>query len=384
MQDKPAIIVIAHNRARPLNRLLVSLQKADYPGAIPLVISIDAGDAEDVIRLVDAFRWEHGDKRVIKREENMGLHRHVMACGNLTEEYGTVIVLEDDLYVSRNYYKYALQANEFYKYDEAIAGISLYAHSCIESTPDRFPFLPLSEDEYDAYFLQLASSWGQLWTDMQWKAFREWYEGGDHPDALASLPLLIRIWPDTSWKKYFNAYLIDTGRYFVYPYRSQSTNFGDKGVHVQSTRKFQVPLETGSHEYHFQKLGDSHVIYDAHCELKSDCLSALQTDLRAYDFEVDIYGSKDLSRVDTEYVLTTRPVAASELSFAFDLKPVEMNIILGLEGDVIRLARASDVSSGGRSVTSEFNFFLYFFNVAIPVRRWFGLALAALRQRLKR
>ena len=76
----------------------------------PIVISIDASDTEDVIQLVDAFRWEHGDKRVIQREVNLGLRRHAIACGNLTEEYGTVIVLEDDLYVSRNFYKYALHA----------------------------------------------------------------------------------------------------------------------------------------------------------------------------------------------------------------------------------------------------------------------------------
>ena len=98
MRNHPAIVIIAYNRSRSLERLLKSVGKAQYPEnqKIPLVISIDKGDNSDVIRVAENFTWTHGEKRVVCRKENLGLKRHVLLCGDYVQEFGSVILLEDD------------------------------------------------------------------------------------------------------------------------------------------------------------------------------------------------------------------------------------------------------------------------------------------------
>ena len=61
MKD-PAIVIIAYNRADSLKRLLSSIARADYSDTsdITLIISIDKGNNEDVIRAAEDFSWLHG------------------------------------------------------------------------------------------------------------------------------------------------------------------------------------------------------------------------------------------------------------------------------------------------------------------------------------
>ena len=64
--------------------------------SISLVISIDGGGHERVVEIANEL-VAHEDKRVIAGNRNMGLRDHIISCGDLSLEYGSVIVLEDDL-----------------------------------------------------------------------------------------------------------------------------------------------------------------------------------------------------------------------------------------------------------------------------------------------
>src|SRR5690606_11898173 len=124
----PTIIVIGYNRPKSLQRLLTSLSKAHYPeGNIRLVISLDNSGTLEPLRLAEAYDWPYGEKRVIHHEQRLGLRNHVLACGDLTEEYGDVLVLEDDLFVSPYFYEYTARALAFYENEPRVAGISLYS-----------------------------------------------------------------------------------------------------------------------------------------------------------------------------------------------------------------------------------------------------------------
>ena len=108
MSMKPAIVVVAYNRDKALKRLLNSLESADYSGFsdITLVISIDKSDSTEVIETAEAFSWEQGEKRVITHPERLGLKKHILGLGDLTAEFGSIIMLEDDLFVSPLLYHY--------------------------------------------------------------------------------------------------------------------------------------------------------------------------------------------------------------------------------------------------------------------------------------
>ncbi|MEM8858266.1 MAG: glycosyltransferase family 2 protein, partial [Chloroflexota bacterium] len=117
----PAIVVIAYNRPEPLQRLLSSIQKARYPNGtqIPIVISIDGGGEHNaaVSEIAQTFRWAYGEKEIINHSSNLGLIEHVFACGDLSQKFGSIILLEDDLFVGRSFYFYAQQGLNFFDVD---------------------------------------------------------------------------------------------------------------------------------------------------------------------------------------------------------------------------------------------------------------------------
>ena len=151
---KPAIIVIAYNREASLKRLLTSLNNAIYESDdITLIISIDKSDNEKVYKTADEFDWKHGIKKTILSDENLGLKKHVLKCGDYVYEYENIIVLEDDLYVSKNFYSYACQALEFSMDKQEIEGVSLYNHEL--NVHVREPFKAIDDGE-ENYYMQSA------------------------------------------------------------------------------------------------------------------------------------------------------------------------------------------------------------------------------------
>src|SRR5690625_6183829 len=97
----------------------------------------------------------------------MGLKKHIYRCISLSEIYGSVILLEDDLTLSLLYYLYAMEALNAYGKSDRVAGISLYAQVYNETA--QLPFIPLFVPKA-AYFMQLASSWGAGWSEDQWRS----------------------------------------------------------------------------------------------------------------------------------------------------------------------------------------------------------------------
>lgn len=369
MNYKPTVVVVAYNRPIALHRLLKSLDAATYTDAVDLVVSVDHGGISAVADMATSFIWKYGKKKVILRDQNLGLHKHILACGQLSYEFGSIVLLEDDLYVSPAFYQYGVQALNFYQNHSRIAGISLFAHNFVQTSKDWYPFFPI-KDKCDVYFMQHPASSGQAWTDRQWNQFMEWYAKDEKRNDLRNLPETIAGWPDSSWKKYFNSYMITQDKYFVYPYISLTTNFGESGTNMLKNFLFQVPLELNIRNYEFGDLDDSIAVYDTYCEILSDRLSRFCEALKHYDFEVDLYGSKNLRRVVKSYILTSKIAKKRELGFALELKPVEMNVIMGISGEDVSLCRKEDVSEESQTISDAFQKFVYFYTISLPVRTW--------------
>ena len=346
----PAIVVVAFDRPVELARLLRSLADGHYPTEheVPLVISIDGGGNSALRLLADNFDWSHGPLRVIAHDERLGLREHVLRCGDLSLEYGAVIVLEDDLFVAPAFYDFATRALDFYSDDEKVAGIALYAPDFNEYS--RLRFVPL-DDGSDSYFIQSPCSWGQAFSAAQWSGFRDWYDGQYLTDVAASsmppeIPRAVAQWPDSSWKKYFANYMVEAGCTFVYPRTSLSTNFGAVGTHWRyTTSDFQVALHSPAfraRSWTFAKRADAGCLYDAHFELEARCLIALNPQLGEYDFECDFSGGRDPSRSRAAYLLSSRICSNPQLGFDLQLVPCELNAAWKLSGEFFALARRED------------------------------------------
>jgi hypothetical protein len=354
--SKPAICIVAFNRPDSLSRLLTSISNAIYESNdIELVISIDYKENDEknqeTVEVAKNFKWKYGTKNVIQRKKNYGLKKHILTCGDmLLNEYESMIMLEDDIFVSPYFYAYSLQVLDFYKGDnlEKIAGFSLYNHRFNETA--SLPFEPI-DDGYDNYFLQIPSSWGQMWIRNQWKKFKDWYILNKNVDVStqANLPENIRKWSDKSWKKFFCMYVLENNKYFFYPRVSLTTNFGDKGTHYKDTNNLlQVSLINNNREYSFSTLKKSKSIYDIYCEIDSSIIKNFVKTLEAYEFEVDLYGTKNLNNISTKYLLSIKALKKNEnaiYQYSYVMKPHEQNILSKITGSEFKFAKTSQYTN---------------------------------------
>lgn len=332
------IIVVAYNRENSLERLLNSLNQAHYDNhKVDLIISIDKSDNDLVYEVAYKFEWLFGEKRILKQQKNMGLREHILKCGDLALENDAIIMLEDDLVVSKSFYRYARQSVSFYNLDPDIAGISLYAYRIAE--PVNRPFIPF-QDESDSYFMKVPSSWGQIWTKEHWGLFREWYDinNAQRIDIQDKVPQNVYNWPETSWKKYFYFYLVENNKYIVYPRISLSTNMGDIGTHFTVIYKDYQTLLMGdfNRDYNFKSLKDSIAIYDAFFE-NEHIVKHFGLD---EPLTVNYFGTKE---GNTRYLLTTKKLNFKIINgWGLSLIPYELNIYNDVFGEDLLLYDLSE------------------------------------------
>ena len=351
---KIAICIIAFNRIDSLKRLLNSLEKAHYDNPVDLIISIDKSDTNIVEEFAFKYQWRNGEKKVITYQENLGLRKHVLKCGNFLNELDALIVLEDDVSVAPSYYYYAKQCINQYINDDNIAGISLYNFPV--NYQNGLPFTALHSDS-DVYLMQCAQSWGQIWLKKQWFSFIEWYNKhqNDEFENLTHLPKAIRNWPKSSWLKFHTRYCIEENKYFVYPYTSLSTNNADIGTHyTNKTTIFQSNLLYGVKQTF--KLTPS-IYYDGFFENE---LIYKILDKKKEELCVNFYGQKD-SFSKKRYLLTRKKLNYHIIkSYSLSFKPYELNIVNDNKGQELFLYDTSRICKNKFiSIGHLFNLYMY-------------------------
>lgn len=349
-----AICIICYNRLDSIKRLVKSLEQSYYNDKVPLIISIDKSETTSVEDFAKQYNWKFGNKRVITHSENLGLRKHVLKCGDLLENYDALIVLEDDVSVAPSFYYFAKQCVEKFANDDNIAGISLYNFPV--NYQNQLPFTPIHADS-DVYLMQCAQSWGQVWMKKQWFSFRNWYDNNsDEFNVLPHLPKAICKWPKSSWLKYHTRYCIENNKYFIYPYISLSTNNADIGAHyVNRTTLFQAPLLFGLKTTF--NLNPS-ILYDGFFE------NEIIYGLLGYtkdDLCIDFYGEKG-NRLNRRYWLTRKSLPCKIVrSYTLSLKPYELNIINGIEGNELFLYDTSCKNVNKNNFHAERNFYQYLY-----------------------
>jgi hypothetical protein len=372
----PVIIIPAFSRPLALLRLLNAINNASFPEKRPhIIVSIDGGGPESVKKIAKEFSFDQSSYDVICQSDNLGLRKHIIWCGDQTEIYESVILIEDDIHVDKYFYHYAVSCMEFYESDEDVAGIALYSPRYNQYA--GLPFEPMYNGT-STYFMQVPCSWGQIWTKNQWKKFKDWYGDGEvkKVNNCPNIPEQVKSWPDQSWKKYFGAYLVDSQRYFVYPYISYSTNFCDGGgAHVKKqTNLYQTPLSFPLREcenFSFKSLKDLGMSYDAFFEPSPGYLEKL-FGLNENSLVVDIYALKNRETlISRTFCLTSRKVRSEIMSFPLNLRPIELSFLTETVNDntsflKVYLAKNSCVFINKKMSMFEFNEFLSYSNYRSP------------------
>lgn len=349
-KDKIAVVVVGYNRLKSITRLLNSLIAADYCGLnVPLIISIDCSGDEELYKYVNDFKWVHGQKYVNIQKERLGLLKHIYQCGDLSKYFKAIILLEDDLVVSPVFYSYALQTVNYYKNDSSIAEISLY-----KNETNGYVGLPFVNEQngYDVFLMQDVSTWGECWTPEMWESFVEWRDCHTEEDVLnIDMTDIIKSWT-RAWSKYYNAYVVATHKYVLYPNIAVTTNFSDAGEHGGDNNSLvQVNLQQKDFQYRFAP-SDKLVKYDIYFNNESlyEWLG-----FSVEDVCLDLYNFHPNTYKKSRYILSTRKLGYKIVkTYALHMRPWELNVKHNISGTGITLYDTTvKARVGGEEVNEE-------------------------------
>lgn len=162
------IVLFVYNRPHHTKQTLEALQKNELAKESELFIFSDAAKNEDAVEKVNEVRRYikaiNGFKKVtiIEREKNWGLADSIIdGVTKIINQYGKVIVLEDDLVTSPYFLKFMNEALEFYKNEKKVWHISGWNY-------------PIKTDGLeDVFFWRLMNCWGwATWSD-RWSYYEK-------------------------------------------------------------------------------------------------------------------------------------------------------------------------------------------------------------------
>ena len=324
-----AIVIPALNRPNALKRLLTALDTAHYPSEskIPLLFALDQsaenGFDPTTLEVMEKYTWQHGPKTILRAEAPLGLRKNLLRCGQLTESYPGIIVLEDDLWVTPHFYSAAQKLWRAFHDHRQVGAISLYSFRYNEHAGRTFT--PL-HDHNDVFFMQTSSSWGQIWWHRTWAPFASYLQQGNLSHPLRA-PIDIQHW-DESWKKTHIQYLVEHELFTVVPRTSYTTNMGSPGKHhVAIPDLLQTNLATNDVFNNLMPIEASFAVYDAFFEPTSQTIAKLFPELK-HPIEADLFGIKPLELLANKRCFSAKASQAPIKRYTHHLRPDLLNLHL--------------------------------------------------------
>jgi hypothetical protein len=160
------IVLFVYNRLDHTKQTVEALQKNELASESELFIYSDAAKNEEgtlkvkavreYLKTIDGFK----NITICKRKKNWGLANSIIdGVTKIVNEYGKIIVLEDDLVTSPYFLKFMNEALEFYKDEEKVWHISGWNY-------------PIDTDELDDVFLwRLMNCWGWATWANRWQYY---------------------------------------------------------------------------------------------------------------------------------------------------------------------------------------------------------------------
>jgi acetyltransferase-like isoleucine patch superfamily enzyme len=181
------ITLFVYNRPTHTRQTVEALQKNELAKDSDLIIFSDAAkkpeaaeavrEVREYIRQIDGFK----SIKIIERDQNWGLANSIIdGVTSVVNEFGRIIVLEDDLVVTPYFLDFMNRALDKYQDEQQVIQVSGY----------MFPVkLKIKED---ALFLPLTTSWGWATWQRAWQLF--------DPDAKG----YAQVKEDLALRKHFN------------------------------------------------------------------------------------------------------------------------------------------------------------------------------------
>lgn len=254
------IVMFVYNRADHFQQTYEALSRCEGAAESELYIFSDGARSEKDVPKVNEVRTairnaadegKFQNVHIAESEKNQGLAASVIAgVTKVIEQYGKVIVVEDDCMPSPYFLAFMNQCLREYNDKQEVGAIAGFA--------PVIPFPKAFQD--DVFFAYRSCSWGwatwkDCWNGVDWdlKHMSDFYE---NPALIRTLnsngkDRFIRLYRQTkgngsSWSVRFGAHLVRNNQLTVYPRYSYIQNIGcdASGVHSKSedAEKMSVDL----------------------------------------------------------------------------------------------------------------------------------------------
>ena len=254
MTNLAPIIVFAYDRPDHLRRTLDALAKNDLASQSDLYIYCDGAketaSIEQIDRIKENRKVAHGadgfkSVTIIEREENVGLMNNIVgAVTEIINQYGRVIVLEDDMLTSPGTLQYFNDALELYKDEEKVMHIVSYMFPHRWPLPNTFLYsVPYPGGGWATwvrawqYYPQDIEQLYEYWKN-RWSYFNYW--DNDGTDLVKQL---VDNYNGTlrTWFIRWHAVMLKMGGLTLYPGKSLVTNIGFDGTGDNCVRLARNP-----------------------------------------------------------------------------------------------------------------------------------------------
>lgn len=251
------IVLFVYNRLWHTQKTIESLQNNYLAQDSELFIYSDGpkndSDFQKVAEVRNYIKKIDGFKKItiIEREQNLGLAKSIISgVSEIIEQYGKVIIFEDDLVSSPSTLNYFNEGLDFYKNNKKIFCITGYNYpSSTMKIPEEYP--------YEIYLCPRNGSWGWgTWKDRWEKA--DWIVS-DYSSFITNLTMqrmfnyggedltsMLKSQMDgkiNSWSIRWCYSMFKNGGYCIYPVESFIDNIGIDGTGVHcgkdETKRFK-------------------------------------------------------------------------------------------------------------------------------------------------
>lgn len=275
MRNLAPILIFTYNRPQHTRRMLQALESADLAKDSDVYIYSDGAknansiEAVNKVRAIIAEPWQFKNIKIIERERNLGLAQNVISgVTEVIAKYGKVIVLEDDLQISKVGLRYFNNALDVYEKEEKVMEISGYMYPVKEAAK-----LP------DTFFFRVANSWGWATWERAWKKYNPNIDeliadfdkekikrfSIDHTENFWKQVKEYKAGKINSWAIRWYLTLFNNNGLALYPRQSMIQNMGTdgSGTHSDADTMYHVELATQAVTYFPQEIEENKDAYEA-------------------------------------------------------------------------------------------------------------------------
>lgn len=274
-QNIAPILLFVYNRPKHTRRVLTALENANLAAHSEIFIFSDGAKNANQIDLVNQVRaiirepWNFKNITIVERNNNLGLANNIIdGVSSLVKKYGRVIVLEDDLEISKYGLEYFNSALTQYQFDDKVMEISGYMY-------------PIKNKEIldESFFFRVANSWGWATWARAWNHFEKDINkltehfskedikrfSIDHSENFWKQVQEFKAGKINSWAIRWYLSIFNKNGLVLYPRESMIQNIGTdgSGTHSDEDTIYTVQLANKPINYFPKEIEESKAAYEA-------------------------------------------------------------------------------------------------------------------------